>query len=294
MNVIIVSLVLLGVIGLIAAVLLYGASVKFKVEENPKIAEIEELLPGANCGGCGLTGCHAFAVACAEATSLDNLHCTGGLTKENLEKIAEITGLAASEGQRKVAIVRCQNSCELNPPRNHYDGVRSCAIEASFYQGESDCVYSCLGNGDCVKVCAFGAISIKEGDSVPTVDLDKCTGCGKCAQTCPRKIIDIAADHPGHRRVWVACANVDKGPVAMKECAVSCIGCQKCKKVCTHNAVEITSFLAHIDQEKCVACGDCVGQCPRHSILSANLDAAPLDGSVVEKMEVKAVETVEA
>lgn len=91
MNVIIVSLVLLGVIGLIAAVLLYGASVKFKVEENPKIAEIEEVLPGANCGGCGLTGCHAFAVACAEATSLENLHCTGGLTKEGLEKIAEIT-----------------------------------------------------------------------------------------------------------------------------------------------------------------------------------------------------------
>lgn len=283
MNVIIVSLVLLGVIGLIAAVLLYGASVKFKVEENPKIAEIEEVLPGANCGGCGLTGCHAFAVACAEATSLENLHCTGGLTKEGLEKIAEITGLAASEAQRKVAIIKCQNSCELNHPKNHYDGVHSCAIEASFYQGEVDCVYSCLGNGDCVNVCAFGAITIKEGDSIPTVDPDKCTGCGKCVNTCPRKIVELAVVHPDNKRVWVACANVDKGPVAMKECAVSCIGCQKCKKVCTHEAVTITSFLAHIDQEKCVACGDCVDQCPRHSIKSMNLQPAPSEEVLAEE-----------
>lgn len=260
----------LGIIGIIAALLLYAAARKFHVDEDPRIAEIEEILPGANCGGCGLTGCHAFAVACTEASSLDNLNCTG-VDAEGMSRVAAIVGLTPGHSVKKIAVIRCSASCETRDPLNHYDGVRSCAIESAFYQGESDCIYGCLANGDCVAACPFEAMSIAPGDALPHVDADKCTGCGKCADACPRALIELAPVHDDRPLVWVACANRDRGPVAMKECGVACIGCSKCVKVCPSKAPSISSFLAHIDQENCSGCGSCLEACPRHSIKTLDL-----------------------
>ncbi len=264
-----VSIIVLGIIGIIAAVLLFAAAKKFYVYEDPRIGEIEELLPGANCGGCGFSGCHAFAVECANASSMDGLNCTG-VNSEGMKKIADIVGLAPVASQRHVAVVRCSASCENRDPRNHYDGVRSCAIENALYQGESDCIYGCLGCGDCVKACPFEAITIIPGEALPKVDFNKCTGCGKCVETCPRHLCELVPYNPPTPVVWVACANRDRGPIAMKECGVACIGCTKCRKVCPNEAPEITSFLARIDQTKCTACGDCIAACPRHSIVSSS------------------------
>ena len=160
------------------------------MEEDPRIAEVEELLPGANCGGCGLTGCHAFAMACCQATSLQGLNCTG-LDAEGMKRIASIVGLDAVAAQKRIAVIRCSASCETRDPLNYYDGVRSCAIESAFYQGETDCIYGCLANGDCAAACPFGAMTIKEGDALPTVDPDKCTGCGKCVEACPRNLVEL-------------------------------------------------------------------------------------------------------
>lgn len=260
------SIILLGVIGLIAATLLFVAAKRFSVYEDPKIAEIEELLPGANCGGCGLSGCHAFAVACAKAKNLDNLTCVGVPT-QTMEEIAEAAGLKAPAARHRVAVIKCSNSCEVRDPRNIYDGARSCAIESAAYQGESDCVYGCLACGDCTQVCAFGALTIKPGDALPTVDLEKCTGCGKCTAACPRHLIELYDYDAAKPLVWVSCANRDRGAVAMKECELSCIGCMKCQRTCTHGAVTVKDFLAHVDSELCTGCGDCVEACPRHSIV---------------------------
>lgn len=258
------SILILGVIGIVAAILLYIAAKKFHVDENPKIAEVEELLPGANCGGCGYSGCHAFAAACAEATSMEGLNCVS-LNAEGMKKIADLLGFTATAAQRKVAVLKCNSTCETRRAPNRYDGVSSCAIEASLYQGESECVYGCLGCGDCVTACPFGAMSLDKEGAFPVTDWDKCVGCGKCTDACPRGLIELAplGEHP---IVWVACANRDKGPQALKACDVSCIGCGKCIKVCPEKAPSVTSFLAHIDYDRCTACGACVDACPRKSI----------------------------
>lgn len=267
MNIIFYSVIVLGIIGIIAAAILWFAAKKFHVAEDPRISEIEQLLPGANCGGCGLTGCHAFAEACAKADSLDNLHCTG-ITEAEYAQIGKITGLAATSGPQQRAVVKCSASCERRPEVTEYEGPRSCAIENSTYQGESDCNYGCLGCGDCVAVCPFDAIHIEREGDVPTIDFNKCVGCGKCVAACPRNIIELAVYSKAQPMVWVACSNRDKGALAMKECEVACIGCGICMKKCPEKAVSVISFLAHIDYEKCVGCMECANACPRKSIVS--------------------------
>lgn len=266
MGVIYTTVLVLGGIGILAAVVLYFVAKKFHVYENPKISEIESLLPGANCGGCGLTGCHAFAKACAEASSLEGFNCTGA-GKDIMDKISKIVGLAVEKSVPKVAIVRCNGSCSNREDYTIYDGVSSCAIENSIYQGESECVYGCLGCGDCVASCMFDALHINTETGLPEVDYEKCVGCNKCVRTCPRNILELVPFHPETPLVYVACMNHDKGAVAMKECKVSCIGCGKCTRSCPTSAVKLTDFLAHIEVLDCIGCGECVEQCPRSSIL---------------------------
>ncbi len=261
---ILISIIVLGIIGLVAAVLLFVAAKRFFVYEDPKIGEIEALLPGANCGGCGFSGCHAFAVECANATSMQGLNCTG-VDAEGMAKIADIVGLAPSSAAKKTMVIKCSASCENRDPRNLYDGIHSCAVENALYQGESDCIYGCLGCGDCVRACQFGALTLPPSQGLPIVDPEKCTGCGKCTEVCPRHLCELTTEDE-RPIIWVACANRDRGPVAMKECGVSCIGCGKCRKVCPVDAPVIESFLAHIDRDKCTACGECIAACPRKSI----------------------------
>lgn len=265
MSVITTSILVLGGIGVIAAVVLYFVAKKFHVYENPKIAEIEALLPGANCGGCGMSGCHAFAKACAEAKSLDGFNCTGA-GKKIMENISVIVGLEAKAGIQRVAVMKCQGGCEQRQIVNNYDGVTSCAMEGTLYQGETDCNYGCLGRGDCVDACIFDALHIDPVSGIAVVDHDKCTGCGKCVKTCPRSLFELVTVEPDKPIVWVGCMNHDKGPLAMKECTISCIGCGKCKRVCPNGAVEVSDFVAHINPELCIGCGQCEEQCPRHSI----------------------------
>lgn len=262
------TIIVMGITGLVAAVVLYFVAKKFHVYEDPRVAQIEEHLPGANCGGCGFSGCHAFAVACTKAKSLDGICCPGAGSKAMAE-IGKIVGLAAVESARRVAVVRCNGSCAKRPHGNTYDGVRSCAIEAAFYGGETSCVYGCLGCGDCVEACPYDAMRLDVETGLPVVDRDKCVGCGKCVKACPRSVIELAEASESHEAVWVACVNHDKGALALKECEAACIGCGLCKRNCGHEAIDVSNFVAHIDASKCVGCGKCVDICPRGSILTA-------------------------
>lgn len=269
MNVILIAVISLGAIALVLAAVLYVASKKFAVYEDPRIAQVSEVLPQANCGGCGYPGCSGFADACVKAGSLEGKLCPVG-GQPVMEKIAEILGLAAEVSEPKVAVVRCNGTCANRPRLNQYDSAKSCAIQAALYGGETGCSFGCLGCGDCVAACQFGAIKMNEETGIPEVDEAKCTACGACVKACPKNIIEIRPTGKKSRRIYVQCVNKDKGTVARKACTVACIGCGKCVKVCAFEAITLENNLAYIDYNKCKSCRKCEEACPQGSIIALN------------------------
>lgn len=187
-----------------------------------------------------------------------------------MEKIAEILGLAAEVSEPKVAVVRCNGTCANRPRLNQYDSAKSCAIAAALYGGETGCSFGCLGCGDCVAACQFGAIKMNEETGIPEVDEAKCTACGACVKACPKNIIEIRPTGKKSRRIYVQCVNKDKGAVARKACTVACIGCGKCVKVCAFEAITLENNLAYIDYNKCKSCRKCEEACPQGSIIALN------------------------
>ncbi|MCF2593297.1 Fe-S cluster domain-containing protein [Bacteroides caecigallinarum] len=269
MDLILIAVISLGAIGLVAAVILYAASKKFAVYEDPRIAQVSEVLPQANCGGCGYPGCSGFAAACVKAGSLEGKLCPVG-GQPTMEKVAAILGLEAAASEPKVAVVRCNGTCANRPKLTKYDGVRSCVVANSTYGGESGCTFGCLGCGDCVSACTFGAIKMNPETELPEVDESKCTACGACAKACPRSIIEIRPKGKNNRRVYVQCVNKDKGAVARKACTAACIGCGKCVKVCPFEAITLENNLAYIDPAKCKSCRKCEMECPQNAIIAVN------------------------
>lgn len=289
MNGIVIALIALGVLGFVGSLLLYVVAKQFYVFEDPRVGQVEEVLPGANCGGCGFPGCHGMADACVKAkeskNSLEGLLCPVG-GAETMGKVAGILGLEAAAADPKVAVVRCAGDKCARPKNANYDGAKSCAVANATFAGETGCAFGCIGLGDCVKVCQFDALKMNPETGLPEVDEEKCVACGACAKACPKLVIELrkknAAKTPNAKRVWVSCVNKDKGAVAMKACKNSCIGCGKCQKACKFEAITIENNLAFIDAEKCKACGMCVAECPKNAIQATEPVMA-----VVEKIKAK-------
>ena len=259
MNPIVFAIVVVVVLGLAGGVILVLASKFMAVYEDPRIAQVTECLAGANCGGCGYAGCADYA----KAVVLDGVPCDkcapGG--PKAAAAIAKIMGGEASAVEKK-AVVQCQGSSEHCKPAYDYKGIQTCAAAAALYGGPKTCSFACIGLGDCTKVCKFDAIHIVDG--VAKVDKDKCTGCGACANTCPKKVIMI--DAAGPRKPVVMCSNKDKGAVANKVCTTSCIACGMCVRNCPQQAVTLVNNVAVIDYAKCSSCGTCVTKCPKKVI----------------------------
>jgi len=251
---------------------LFAASKKFAVYEDPRIAQVGELLPGANCGGCGYPGCSGMADALvkgADAGSLDGLMCPVG-GAETMGKVADLLGMAIANTEPMVAVVRCNGTCENRAKIAEYSGLRSCAAMHACGAGETLCGYGCLGCGDCVAACQFDAIHMNPETGLPEVDDEKCTACGACSKACPRGVIEIRLKGLKNRRVVVLCNNKDKGAVTRKACTVGCIACQKCVKVCKFEAITVEGNLAYIDAEKCKLCRKCEDECPQNAIHAFN------------------------
>ncbi len=244
MNSILLAALSMGGIGLTFSILLTIANHKLKVEEDPRITKVDEALPGANCGACGYPGC----AACAEALVKGKvgIDVCPVCDDQEREKIAEILGIELEEGKRKVAVLLCQGGNQNVSNKAEYEGISSCLAASFVNGGERACDYGCIGKGDCVEVCDFDAIYMGE-EGLPVIDREKCTGCARCVEACPRNIIEL---HPIDHHVFVLCKNQDKGADARKVCDRACIGCKICEKFDKSGGFTVENFLASVDHDK--------------------------------------------
>ena len=253
---------LVAVIGLICAGLLVFASKVFHVEVDERVTQVREVLPGANCGGCGFAGCDDYAANLVADEELPCTKCSPG-GADTAAKIAAILGRAAGSSEPQVAQVMCNGTCGASKKVLEWQGLDSCKGAKGWFSSPNACMYGCIGLGDCVKACQFDAIGIVDG--VARVNRENCVACGACVGTCPQKIVHLV---PKKNQVFVLCSSTDKGAVARKNCDNACIGCMKCTKVCNFDAITVENFLARIDPAKCKSCGLCAVECPTGAINS--------------------------
>ena len=273
---ILIAIGILGGLGLIFGLVLAAASKVFYVETDPRLDQLQECLPGANCGGCGYAGCNAYAEAVLKGEAPIGKCVAGG--NEVARKMGEIMGVKAENVVRKVALVRCSGHRTFDEQGNQigdgaklkarYEGIHDCLAASKVGgRGPLACKYGCLGYGTCMEACKYDAMHIVDG--VARVDEDKCVGCMACAAVCPRHlIIPVEPD----RNVVIACASLAKGGVTTRSCTYGCIGCGLCKKICPKGAITIENHLAIIDYSKCDNCGLCATVCPKHLIKDSKVE----------------------
>jgi Na+-translocating ferredoxin:NAD+ oxidoreductase RNF subunit RnfB len=256
---ILIPILTLSALGLLFGVGLAIASKKLAVQVDPRLERIQGLLPGANCGACGGAGCFGFAENLLSGKM--PIEACRVAEEEVKEKIAHLLGQKVEKQVKKVATLHCYGGTKVKD-RFVYEGIEGCVEANLILGGQKSCVYGCLGFGDCVKACPFGAIKMSE-EGLPVVDEKKCKACNKCVLICPKKLFSlVAVTH----KVWVACSSKDLGKDTRLVCPVGCIACKKCEQICPADAIHVIDNLAVIDYHKCTSCGKCVEACPMKTI----------------------------
>ena len=156
------GLVALGVLALIFGLILGYASIKFKVESDPLVEQIDEILPQTQCGQCGYPGCRPYAEAIANGDDINKCPPGGEATIKELADLmgVEVKPLDAAHGEedtKKVAFIR-----------------------------EDECI----GCTKCIQACPVDAI-LGAAKQMHTVLEDECTGCDLCVDPCPVDCIDM-------------------------------------------------------------------------------------------------------
>ncbi|MCB5224058.1 MAG: RnfABCDGE type electron transport complex subunit B [Candidatus Cloacimonadaceae bacterium] len=260
---ILTPVIIVGTMGLIFGLILAFASKVFEVKIDPRVEQILELLPGANCGACGKAGCSGYADSIVNEGVACNLCAPGGAAIA--EAIARIMGSEAGALEKRIAVYHCTSGGHENTKWKYaYEGIESCLSAVNIAGGPSMCSHGCLGYNDCFRVCKFDAISINDC-GMRVIDPEKCTACGACVKACPRHLIELV---PVSKNVYIRCSSKDKGPLAKQVCGseLPCIGCGICAKKCPVQAITIENNLARIDYNKCINCGICATVCPTNSI----------------------------
>jgi RnfABCDGE-type electron transport complex B subunit len=259
MSTIIVTIIVSFLLALFLGILLGFFKKIFAVPVDEKAAKVRDVLPGANCGGCGYPGCDGFAAAVAAGTApVDGCAAGGAATAE---KVGKVLGISVS-AENQVSVLACQGSKTCAAQRGFYNGVHSCTAAHQAVNGTKMCTFGCIGFGDCVSVCSFDALHMGE-DGLPHVDYSKCTGCGMCVRECPMHLFSKV---PVSRKGAVAlCSNRSENKASiLKNCKVGCIKCGKCERNCPEKAIKLVNGIPVVDYSLCNSCNICVEGCPTH------------------------------
>jgi len=242
-EVIIKGLVVMGGLGLVFSATLAYFGQRLKVESNPLVEKVLDILPGINCGACGFSSCRSFAEAIVAERK--PLVCIPGGEDVN-RKVSQLLGIQSQEVKRAKAVVRCGATKNEKKTSSFYVGPTSCVF-VDITLGGLDCKYGCIGLGDCVDACPAGAISIKEGRVV--IDIKKCIGCGRCTKVCPRGLFELIPWQGESKIYFVACNNKEKGGYVKTVCKKGCIGCGICVRV-KHSPFYLQNNLSHINYQQ--------------------------------------------
>lgn len=242
MSSILFAFLILAGLGLILGVCLAVADKKFTVEKDTKLVQLEAMMPGANCGGCGFAGCSAYAEAVFKGEAKPGLCSPGG--QALAEKMGAVMGVEVEQvAEKKVAFVFCKGTCTKTKKDYKYYGLSDCNAAALLFGGDNSCKYGCLHLGSCIKVCEQGAIS-KNSDGDIVVDSGKCIGCGRCQSVCPKGVIKLIPESSVYA---VACNSKDKGADVNKKCESGCIGCKICEVKFPGSGFTVTDNLSVYD-----------------------------------------------
>lgn len=238
---VLIAVAVIGALTLLLASLLTLADRRLRVEEDPRIDAVEQMLPGANCGACGFPGCRPFAEALVGGEALPG-KCTVSESQQR-SQIADYLGIEVGASNRRVARLACAGGDNVARQRAHYVGQPSCRAAQQVGGGGKGCFWGCIGLGDCERVCEFDAIRMDE-HGLPRVDEAKCTACGDCVEVCPRDLFSL---HPEEDRLWVACRNPEMGDRLLEVCEVACTACGRCAQDAAAGLVRMVDNLPVVD-----------------------------------------------
>ena len=269
----------MSALGLLLATVLLVANRWLFVYEDPRIDDVEDLLPKANCGACGTAGCRVFAEKLVKG-ELDPAQCTVN-SKEMNQVIANFLGVSLGKIEKRVARLACAGGVHVAHIRASYGGLRSCRAAALVSGGGKGCAWGCLGMGDCSEVCEFDAISMNK-HGLPVVNEALCTACGDCVDVCPKDLFEI---HPVGHQLWVACKNREFGDEAESQCEVICTACERCATDSPEGLIAIRDNLATIDYSKnTLASKVAIERCPTGAIVWIEKDGTRVKGRDARKV----------
>ncbi|NNG17961.1 MAG: 4Fe-4S binding protein [Gemmatimonadales bacterium] len=241
---VLVSVAILGGVGLIFAALIAVVNRRFWVWEDPRVNAVADMLPGNNCGACGKAGCRAFAESLIDG-EIQPAICTV-MGPDEVEDVAGFLGVDAGESTKRVARLLCAGGCDVAPQRAEYRGLQTCKAAAGVAGGGKGCAWGCLGLADCEVVCDFDAIYMNEAE-LPVVIPERCTACGDCVEACPKDLFELM---PMEQQLIVQCKNLLEGDEAESSCQVACTACGKCALDAAPGLIAMVNGLAVVDYRK--------------------------------------------
>ncbi|MBV2128459.1 electron transport complex subunit RsxB [Arsukibacterium indicum] len=164
------ALLILGGLALLFGGVLGFAAIRFKVQSDPLVEQIDDILPQTQCGQCGYPGCRPYAEAVANGDEINKCPPGGDST---IRKLADLMGVEAK-------------------PLN---AAQTVAIKRVAYIREDECI----GCTKCIQACPVDAI-VGASKLMHTVIVDECTGCDLCVEPCPVDCIDMLPITPTPER----------------------------------------------------------------------------------------------